>query len=719
MQIKILPLFFLIAFPVGAQKVSHKAETLPNDSTRPTSSVQSRERTLGEATVHGMSEARRTKVAPLTVSVLGLQQLEGTASSLNGVLQRVAGVTVRSTGGVGSASRISVRGLEGKRMGMFVDEAAMGQMSNFVNIDDIPTDMIERVEIYKGIVPYKLGGSALGGAVNVVTKEYPEHYFDASYEVGSYNTHRFNTIYKHRIPGTHLQWGAGGGWISSDNNYEMKLTTLNNRRIRRNNDRFEKLMVGTSVTAKEGWFDELKSELIGFYTRQGIQGFDNDIREAYNHAQSLVWTFNANRDNFFVKGLDFDWDIAYNLGRYGLKDLAKTRYDWDGNRLPPLSPYGGEVNSYPSDGRHVSHDFMSKLNLEYHLNPHHAFNLNLYGTNTQLYPKNAPMDEALGFPANFNSRLSSFVTGLSYDLTLLDGHLQSALTFKNFWVNSRSQMLKNFYISQTVPVRIDQNRWGASWAVRYSIDRRWMLKMAASSEVRVPTSEELIGNGYSILPSIDLAPERNNALNLGALFHRNDERGGLLEAEVNLFVSRLDDMIRFVPDMIPTMARYRNFGKVNTMGIEGEVKWDALPWLYLYANATWQDLRDRRRFNPGTEVENPTYNKRIPNVPYVMANGGFELHQANLFGGKGQRSRLLLDASYIHEYFYDFEMSVYQNRKIPTSFTMDVGVEHSFAQRRWTISAKLRNLTNRAVMSELNRPLPGRNFAIKLRYLLK
>ena len=99
-----------------------------------------------------------------------MQQLEGTASSLNGVLQRVAGVTVRATGGVGSASRISVRGLEGKRMGMFVDEAAMGQMSNFVNIDDIPTDMIERVEIYKGIVPYKLGGSALGGAVNVVTK---------------------------------------------------------------------------------------------------------------------------------------------------------------------------------------------------------------------------------------------------------------------------------------------------------------------------------------------------------------------------------------------------------------------------------------------------------------------------------------------------------------------------------------------------------------------
>ena len=232
MQLKILPLFFLSACCAGAQTLPHGAAGLPEDSTRTTTKAPLRERRLGEATVMGMSEARRTKVAPLTVSVLGLQQLEGTASSLNGVLQRVAGVTVRATGGVGSASRISVRGLEGKRMGMFVDEAAMGQMSNFVNIDDIPTDMIERVEIYKGIVPYKLGGSALGGAVNVVTKEYPEHYFDASYEVGSYNTHRFNTIYKHRIPGTHLQWGAGGGWISSDNDYEMTLATLGNRRIR-------------------------------------------------------------------------------------------------------------------------------------------------------------------------------------------------------------------------------------------------------------------------------------------------------------------------------------------------------------------------------------------------------------------------------------------------------------------------------------------------------
>ena len=39
---------------------------------------------------------------------------------------------MRNTGGLGSASRISLRGLEGKRMGMYVDEVPMSQLSNFV-----------------------------------------------------------------------------------------------------------------------------------------------------------------------------------------------------------------------------------------------------------------------------------------------------------------------------------------------------------------------------------------------------------------------------------------------------------------------------------------------------------------------------------------------------------------------------------------------------------
>lgn len=115
------------------------------------------------------SEIREMREAAMPVSVVSVKQLEGTTTNINDALARTTGVTVRNTGGVGSASRISVRGLEGKRMGIYIDEAAMGQFSDYMSFNDVPTDMIERIEIYKGIVPYRFGGSALGGAVNVVT----------------------------------------------------------------------------------------------------------------------------------------------------------------------------------------------------------------------------------------------------------------------------------------------------------------------------------------------------------------------------------------------------------------------------------------------------------------------------------------------------------------------------------------------------------------------
>jgi outer membrane receptor protein involved in Fe transport len=178
-------------------------------------------------------------------------------------------------------------------------------------------------------------------------------------------------------------------------------------------------------------------------------------------------------------------------------------------------------------------------------------------------------------------------------------------------------------------------------------------------------------------------------------------------------------MIRFTPDIIPTMARYRNFGTVRTKGVELELKGDVCPLLYLYANGTWQDLRDVRETVPGTNVANPTKDLRIPNVPYLMGNFGAELHRENLFGGKGQNTRLLYDASYIHEYFYDFEVSKYQERKIPTSFTMDAALEHSFMDNRLTLTLRVKNLTDRHVVSEFNRPLPGRYVGFKVRYVFK
>lgn len=674
---------------------------------------------LDEVTVTTRSEMRKLRESAMPISVIGQRQLQGTASNINDVLARTVGVTVRNTGGMGSASRISVRGLEGKRMGMYIDETPMSQLSNFVALNDIPTNMIERIEVYKGIVPYKFGGSALGGAVNVVTKEYPPIYLDFSYEIGSFNTHQVSSVLKRTDRKSGLQFGVGGVVSYAKNNYKMTLANLDGRIVERDHDRFNKIMGGMSVKATQWWFDEMKWELIFMKTRQEIQGIDLNVREAYNHSINYVTALTLKRNNFFLDGLDFDFNAGYIIGKYGLCDKAEHRYDWDGKVLPPVSSFGGEQNNFASDGNNRSNELTAKLNMGYTIDMHHALNLNIYADHNSLHPNDSLMDKSLGFRANFSSKMKTLTVGLSYDLTLFDGRFQNAFTLKEFLFSSHSRSIDIYSVKEPQPVKTSKNYIGFSNAMRYKFTNDLMLKASFNSEVRIPTSEELIGNGYSILASPALRPERTSGVNLGLLYRHIKADGGLIEIELNGFYNQLEDMIRFTPDMIPTMARYRNFGSVRTKGVELEAKGDICPLLYLYANGTYQDLRDVRKTIPGTEVENPTRNKRIPNVPYLLANFGAELHKENLFGGSGQNTRLLFDASYIHQYFYDFEVSKYQERKIPTSMTMDAALEHSFCNDHWTITFKVKNLTDRRIVSELNRPLPGRYIGIKVRYLFK
>ena len=673
---------------------------------------------LDEVTIVGRNEIREMREATMPVSVLSIKQLEGTSTNINDALARTTGITVRNTGGVGSASRISVRGLEGKRMGIYIDEAAIGQMSDYMSLNDVPTDMIERIEIYKGIVPYRFGGSALGGAVNVVTKEYPPVYLDASYEIASFNTHKLNSAFKRNNHKTGLQFGLGGVLTYSDNSYEMELPNLDNRVVKRDHDRFKKAMVGGSLKATKWYFDEAKLELIYTATNAQIQGIDFDIREAYTHGQAGIGAITLKRDNFLFDGLDFDFSACYSYGQNGLYDAAKYRYDWDGNRYNSVSAYGGEQGNYASDSDNRTHDIVSKLNLNYLLNKHSTFNLNLYATQTRQKPENELMDLSFGYQTSFPSRMSSFTVGFSYDLTLFEGKFMSATTVKNFNFSSDTKVLEYSFINSPKDISLNRNYWGGSESLRYKLTKKLLAKASFSSEVRIPTSEELVGNGYSILPSTDLRPERCNGLNAGLLYHRN-HKYGFIEIEGNYFLNELQDMIRYQADMIPCMARYANFGTVRTKGVEFDFKGDVARALYLYANATYQDLRDKREHETGSSAPNPTYNKRMPNIPYLLANFGLELHKENLFGGKYQNSRFLVDASYIHEYFYDFEMSKYQDRKIPTSFTFDAGIEHSFKMDSWTLSFKVKNLTDQKVYSDLNRPLPGRNFSFKVRYVMK
>lgn len=701
--------FSFLGYQTFGKKISVKGQM------RSDVSLKEQAEEISGVTVSGKSIAHQKKEQSMPVTVIDMSNLRGTVSSVQDILLKTVGITLRSSGGVGSSSRISVRGLEGKRIGFFIDELPLGEQTDYIDINDIPIDMIDRIEIYKGVVPARFGGSSLGGAINIVIREYPDKYADLSYGYESYNTHKAQGVFKRNLKQRGLVFGIGGGYTSSDNNYTFDSPFQEGLRITRNHDKYRKLIIGGSFKAKKWWFDEVELEPVFVKTYKEIQGIEYDIREA--HSQSLMTGLSnkLEKDNFLTEGLNLDMFNGLVLTKMNFIDKATRRYEWDGSSYPTPSRYGGEAGyNYPSDSDDKKLTFINKTNLEYILTERHSLNINSVFSMANGTPKDDLKTVSLGKQVNFDSQMRSWISGLTYDFRTLDDVFLNSLTVRHYMYTMHTQMAPLF-VPGKYDVDVSKSDFGVNNAMRYRFLPSLMGKLSAGYEVRIPSETELLGDGIAVIPSPDLLPERNLSANLGLLFDLTGKHPTNAQIEMNFFYMYLQDMIRYTAGLIG--AQYQNFGEMRTLGVEFEAKADVLPSLYLYGNTTYQDLRDTRAYEPESTVPNPTKNKRMPNIPYLMANAGLEFHRENLFGGTGQNTRLFADVAFVEEYYYDFEMTQLQKRRIPRSTTIDIGFEHSFLNNKVFLSGKVRNITNEKTLSEFNRPLMGINGGVKLRVI--
>lgn len=673
-------------------------------------------KSLDEVVVMGKSEARKIREQAMPISVISMSQIQGTVNNVQDVLAKTAGITVRTMGGVGSTSRISVRGLEGKRIGLFIDGQPMNDNSDFIDINDIPVEMIDRIEIYKGIVPAKFGGSAVGGAVNIVIKEYPPKYLDVNYSYGSFNTHKASVVSKMNIAPKGIEFGLGGFYNYSDNNYKMKSPFQEGLTITRDHDKFKKAVVGGSLKARKWWFDLVEFEPIFIRTYKDVQGIESNIQYAHSHSDAFIIANKMEKENFLLEGLDLDWQLGYVYTNSHFTDTASHRTHWDGTHYPAVSKFGGEIGKWASLLVNNKHLLQHKLNLNYLVNDNHSVNFNSLSKYAHANPEDAMKDKVIGYRTEFPSNMLSWVAGVNYDYRSSDDKFLNSVNIKYYYYSMKTRMA-SILTNSAEDIDTHKNDFGISNALRYRITPNLMAKASLGYDVRLPSEEELLGDGYVIAPAGNLIPERNTSVNVGMLFDLTGKSPSNLQIEVNGFYMYLLNMIRFTGGFL--QSQYQNFGEMRTFGVEAEVKADVTRWLYGYVNATYQDLRDTRKYEQNTTVANPTKGSRMPNIPYLMANAGLEFHKENLFGGKGMNTCIFSDASFVEEYFYDFEQSQFQQHRIPRTISCSMGFEQSFGNGRYFIMGKINNLTDTQMISEFNRPLPGRSFTVRFRYVFK
>jgi vitamin B12 transporter len=107
------------------------------------------------------------------VTVINRAEIEKSPGrTLPELLSRVPGVQFSSNGGLGKNSSINIRGSEARHTILLIDGVRYGSATTGTPVwDNIPVDMIERIEILKGPASALYGSEAVGGVVQIFMRK--------------------------------------------------------------------------------------------------------------------------------------------------------------------------------------------------------------------------------------------------------------------------------------------------------------------------------------------------------------------------------------------------------------------------------------------------------------------------------------------------------------------------------------------------------------------
>ena len=669
---------------------------------------------LADVVIVRKTRAQVLRESPEAVSVIDAKELQGRSISLETVLNKTIGLKVGQTGGLGSSSRIIVHGLEGNRIQILWDGIPMSNSDGVFSLDEIPIDIIERIEVYKSIIPARFGCDGLGGAINIVTKEFSTDYLDASYEFGSYQTHKGSVFSRKNFPKSGILIGMGGYYTTAKNDYSFRVPERENLLVKRDHDRFQSYMLKGKIAFTKLWFDEISTEF-GYYNRfNEIQGILKNIQHAENQSGMFMLENKLIKSGILNDRLNLESHLSLSHMTNNFVDIAQVNYDFEGNIYP--SPNGmGETGEVPHNSNDKSLEINERINFDYKLSANQSLNLNTLINYAQRQPNDEIASQHAGFViGGFPSKKTSVISGLTWDTKLFDRKLTNMFSAKYFHLHSEIEDLTSYEMIEA-PKKKNNTTSQIGWieAMKYEAFRGFHLKASYQRAIRLPNSQELFGDGIITFPAAGLKPEKSHNFNLGFLIDKNDILGlSRLQFEVNGFYMQVSDMIKLMKQHMA--AGYVNAEKVHIKGIETELKLDITPTVYAYGNLTYQDLRDVLNYLPGTQAPNPTKGLRLPNIPYLFANFGAEYHRDQLF--KNWHIKAFWDGKFTEEFFYFWELTELQKRRIPRSFVNDIGLLLTY-KNKYSVALECHNMMNKEVWDQFRQPLAGRTFHLKFRYV--
>jgi outer membrane receptor protein involved in Fe transport len=171
--------------------------------------------------VTGLRRETLAKNAPPRIDVLGGKDLEGVNSRRpSDVIGNVTGVDVQAGTGMGIPEKktVSLDGLPAYYTLVLVDGVRIlsSHFHTGADLDLIPSENIERIEVLKGPGAAQYGSNAVSGVVNIITKKgTPKPELDFESRAGTHHTYESSLALRGPV-GDNVLYNAYAGWEQSD-----------------------------------------------------------------------------------------------------------------------------------------------------------------------------------------------------------------------------------------------------------------------------------------------------------------------------------------------------------------------------------------------------------------------------------------------------------------------------------------------------------------------
>ncbi|MGD1961478.1 MAG: TonB-dependent receptor [Fulvivirga sp.] len=705
---------------------------------------------LEEIVIQAASEATMATQQPITVTSLDAKLLQVQSVSAADVLRTSTGVAVRRTGGLGSDASVELGGLSGGAVRIFYDGIPMEYIGAGLDITNIPVGMIDRVDIYKGVMPIDKGTDALAGGINIVPRNYVNDRLEVSYEGGSFNTHRGTLLASKEVNDKlSLSFKAFGNY--SENDYTMdgisvlRSDTVPNQIGNGVTIRTEEILVDDvrrfhnvheSVFAEIGvhlrdlsWANSFEYFINVSDRKDEIQnGFritDKVVAAAFNESGALLQRIKYNK-TFFADKLEVGYQGIYIRGRFRNRDATFVEKNWLEEVIRTEHELFPELGGNATDRDVDRNSHVHRALIAYNFSDNHKLTVTNFfaGLKTQgsdILNQFVNVEGEVFDAAAVPFLQDKNIAGIEWNAKWLKSQKLNTIAFaKHYYYFSegafRPRNTDNFL---TLPIgTVDETATGYGFGVKYTPTKGLLLRASYENAFRIPTESETFGNLITVQPNLELRPEQSDNYNLGFQWDKRISPNLKFRTQVDGFLRNTTDVIQVQPFGVES-SRNQNAGDTRTIGWEFSVVAEHDDFTRLTLNITDQE-RTFTGFpsNSGQGVQS-TEGADFPNTPFFFYNV-----QANV--GLKTFIPKSIDLQFFANYFYVEQFSIVstlangqaaENTFVPDQREMTAGLGYATDSKKIRISAQVNNLlNNRQLFDNFRINRPGRHFLAKIIY---